>query len=97
MAQSDRFEEKIGDRMISDVIADIVGKICYAKSINKKEKKSRRKIYNREVEQFLKRSHDVKEFRRGKVWNVVPPKKFSTKNWVDQLERQTQEYLKNKS
>ena len=86
------------EKELNGIISDIVGKVIYNKECDraKKDNTARYKVYNRDIEQFLKRSCDKKEFKKGKVWNVVVPEESAPKNWIEELERNVQLHLKNK-
>ena len=96
-------KERFMDKRVSDLIPDIVAKVCFLKKLNSKDKaKSQKshKIYNKETEQFLKRSCDVTELKKGKVWNVetksFDKNKAEQKAFVNYVESNLQHYLKNK-
>ena len=91
------------DKRVSDLIPDIVAKIRFLKNLDKKDKakaKKSHKIYNKETEQFLKRSCDVTELKKGKVWNVetksFDKKQSEQKAFVNYVEQTVQHHLKNK-
>ena len=85
------------------MIKDVVGKILYN---TRKKQDNPPKVYNEQVGQFLKRSHDVESFDFGKAWIVDKPKKpskskrkrkLTPREWVDAVEREMQLNFKNRS
>ena len=91
------------DKKVIDLLDDIVEKVRFLKYLDKAEKSKegkKHKVYNEEVEQFLKRSCDVTEFKKGKVWNVKfesVVNKDNNKSWIDSLEDSVKQHLKKNS
>ena len=78
---------------INSMIKDVVSKILY--NSKGKKPKSTHKVYNKQVEKFLNRSHDVESFDFGKAWIVDKPGNDSSDKWISELEREIQFNLKN--